>query len=571
MTLNTSNTLFVEVLEALPLENIGWYCKVLAETDYSTVIAQVFRYRELTFLKEHNGPGGGSIVIDVDDPIWTQALPAGQTTALIDQQAVWQVYEDGILRGEFFAEDVEQDVVTEDGDRVNVITGRGVGACLEWAVLPNTPGTTPGEVSQNGAPLATIRSAVIAAQLRGVITFVNVTFDAFADSRGAAWLDAYWMTYSHGDNLLDTVSTWCDQIGATWKMLSGFRLWVEKDSGNDKTSTVIFPIGIAQQSHNKKRSRRELGNYIYATGSDGSQGTAADSASITKWKKREKWIDAGQAGNSAAASAAALINLGLFSGQQVSREVEIIPNQTGRRLFVDFDVWDWVRVEAETGDTDAVDMRVVSASIVVGSDGNAVSELSLGSRYDEAQVEAAKQMKKLESAKVPAKAVAKKKGAPSSLANRSIGDLKDVDTTVVNNYQTLVYNSTTQVFEAGDPRPLETLVLALGDEATVLTTGLAKVTLRAPFAMTLAQIPRASLTVASSSGNPTVDVNVGGTSVLGAAKLTVDSGETTSTTAATPTTLGTTAVADDAQITIDVDVAGTGAKGLKVTLFYRRA
>jgi hypothetical protein len=77
------------------------------------------------------------------------------------------------------------------------------------------------------------------------------------------------------------------------------------------------------------------------------------------------------------------------------------------------------------------------------------------------------------------------------------------------------------------------------------------------------------LTTASSSGNPTVDINEGGTSILGT-KLTIDGNEKTSTTAATAATITDTAIADDAEITIDIDAAGTGATGLKVTILYRK-
>ena len=112
------------------------------------------------------------------------------------------------------------------------------------------------------------------------------------------------------------------------------------------------------------------------------------------------------------------------------------------------------------------------------------------------------------------------------------------------------------------------ITIALSDEITAITTGTAKVSWRAPFAMTLVAIPRASLTTASSSGNPTVDINEAGTTVLGANKLSIDANELTSVTAATATTLADTAIADDALITFDIDTAGTGAKGLKVTLYY---
>ena len=112
--------------------------------------------------------------------------------------------------------------------------------------------------------------------------------------------------------------------------------------------------------------------------------------------------------------------------------------------------------------------------------------------------------------------------------------------------------------------------IALSDETTAITTGTSKVTMRAPFALTLTQIPRASVNTASSSGLPTVDIKVGGTTILGANKLSIDASEKTSTTAATATTLATSNIADDAEITFDITVAGTGAKGLKVTLYFKR-
>lgn len=129
--------------------------------------------------------------------------------------------------------------------------------------------------------------------------------------------------------------------------------------------------------------------------------------------------------------------------------------------------------------------------------------------------------------------------------------------------------STSQLTEAVRTQA-EILTIAVSDEVTALTTGAGKVTFRAPFAMTLTAIPRASLTTASSSGLVTVDINESGVSVLGTDKLSIDANERTSTTAATATTLADTTIADDAEITIDIDSAGTGAKGLKVTLYFRR-
>jgi len=117
----------------------------------------------------------------------------------------------------------------------------------------------------------------------------------------------------------------------------------------------------------------------------------------------------------------------------------------------------------------------------------------------------------------------------------------------------------------------EYLVLAASDESTALTTGTGKVTFRMPYAFTVSAV-RASLSTAQASGSIfTVDINDSGTTIL-STKLTIDNTEKTSTTAATAAVISDTALADDAEITIDIDQVGDGtAKGLKITLIGTRA
>jgi hypothetical protein len=142
----------------------------------------------------------------------------------------------------------------------------------------------------------------------------------------------------------------------------------------------------------------------------------------------------------------------------------------------------------------------------------------------------------------------------------------------------LIFNRTAEYYEkfdgtvwaelemggGGGGTPTESMVIAVGDETTEITAGTAKVTFRMPYAFTLTAV-RASLNVASSSGTPTVDINESGVSVL-STKITIDTTEKTSTTAAVAAVISDPALADDAEITIDIDVAGTGATGLKVYL-----
>jgi hypothetical protein len=126
-------------------------------------------------------------------------------------------------------------------------------------------------------------------------------------------------------------------------------------------------------------------------------------------------------------------------------------------------------------------------------------------------------------------------------------------------------NSTSIVGSGNYATPFE-LVVAASDESTALTAGTAKITFRMPRAVTLTAV-RASLTTAQASGSIfTVDINESGSSIL-STKLTIDNTETTSTTAVTAPVISDTSLADDSEITIDIDQIGNGtAKGLKVML-----
>lgn len=108
--------------------------------------------------------------------------------------------------------------------------------------------------------------------------------------------------------------------------------------------------------------------------------------------------------------------------------------------------------------------------------------------------------------------------------------------------------------------------LSCSDLTTAITTGTTKAYFRSPLAFTLTDV-RASLLTAQTSGNIfTVDINESGTSIL-STKLTIDNTEKTSVTAATPAVISDTSIANDAEITIDVDQVGSGtAAGLIVTL-----
>jgi len=140
-------------------------------------------------------------------------------------------------------------------------------------------------------------------------------------------------------------------------------------------------------------------------------------------------------------------------------------------------------------------------------------------------------------------------------------------------------NSDILVCDSGEASGLKytqnttSFVIACSDEATAIDSTGTKVTFRMPFAYTVTAV-RASLTTAGTGANLfTVDISEGGTTIL-STKITIDATETTSTTAATAPVIDDPDLADDAQITIDVDQLDSGgvAAGLKVYIIgYRVA
>jgi len=92
-----------------------------------------------------------------------------------------------------------------------------------------------------------------------------------------------------------------------------------------------------------------------------------------------------------------------------------------------------------------------------------------------------------------------------------------------------------------------------------------------PCAMTVTSV-RASVGTAPTGSTLIVDINENGTSIL-STKLSIDVTEKTSTTAAVPAVISDSALADDSEITIDIDQIGStiAGAGLKVTIIGTRA
>jgi len=121
--------------------------------------------------------------------------------------------------------------------------------------------------------------------------------------------------------------------------------------------------------------------------------------------------------------------------------------------------------------------------------------------------------------------------------------------------------------KTGTHSAIEAIGIACGDESTAIEVADDVVNFRMPYAFTLTDV-RATMTVAGgTSGTTTIDIEEAGTTIL-STLLTIDNTEKTSTTAATPVVISDTVLADDAEISINVDAVTGDADeaGLKIWL-----
>ena len=131
--------------------------------------------------------------------------------------------------------------------------------------------------------------------------------------------------------------------------------------------------------------------------------------------------------------------------------------------------------------------------------------------------------------------------------------------------------------ELGHPtRPItgyESFIICASDETTAITTGDDKVKFSMPYHFHIEEI-KATLSTTSSGGNVTVQVTEGGAANnINSSAITITAGQTLGSTTTFGSGGGTNpdeVIQEDAVIGVNIDGAGTGAKGLKIAIIGYR-
>lgn len=398
-----SNPLFLEVYEEPPLQGVGWEVVVRDPSDFSDIIAINPEFISLQFTVEMSGEGIGSINIDYDYDLFQRphSFPQTMSIRLLNEENLWEFYEDGQLRFQWFASKVSDVQADKSEERPITISGPGIAHCLSWAVVmpPGFPtSTAPFWTFKDVSVMNAYWQLLRAAQQRGTIGFVLPKFTSTRDSIGLLWADdpsfsstvfveelAFGFKPDLGTNLLDLLNQVTGQeatepwpINYDWIMRPNFSLEVRKEIGVHRENEVVFSRGHSIVKKQRNRQRDDISNYIVVRDIYGRTTLRTNPTSISYYRQREALFNKSQVLSNSLRAQIADTYLRLTSNQMTTFDLAIDPTAERRRPFREFNVGDYIGVDNELGQIEI--NRVMAISCKISSDGEFDCELSLGSR-----------------------------------------------------------------------------------------------------------------------------------------------------------------------------------------------
>lgn len=383
-----------------------WEVKVFSRANPAALISLVPRWTEVSWGKALSDVVGCQVSIPRNDPIFrgsvlapatdlypgTQIYPAGDQ--ILEEESIWRIYENGVLRGSFFCEEIDKTHVDESGQAVVKVSGRTLGKGLEHpTVLP--PGY-PAYAEKDHAWTATSamkawRQLFDEAVARSAVPApLTTTIGQTTDSAGVPWSDSQDFRRAPGGDLLETLKRYAEVAGAEWAVTAEGVVEAKLSYGVHRENQVVFHVGGSLLKLAEHLTRREVKSHVYLEAGDGSVGASSDSESVARWGKRETWVTAGDADDQATANTYAAQVLATLKHQLNHITAKVAPDLPGRKILTDYDVGDWVKLEFDDSPPGTaarqVVVRVAAANFTVDSTGRLDLEVTFGDPQKQALV-----------------------------------------------------------------------------------------------------------------------------------------------------------------------------------------
>lgn len=319
-----------------------------------------------------------------------------------DTNAYWRIREDhGVII--FETKDIEDGDWFEHFTAHDISWVRGSVYFVFQAELSGNAGVLPplyayiSSINTTTIPavdsvMATYMEYLQSAQARGTIPYVTTQFSTSTDTAGATWVGKPNVEVAEGTNLFQLLENFSQLQQFDWIMDNNFqlkawqRVWDPEESDPTvkfhKEDTIILHEANAQLVRERNRDRGSIGNALVGKTSTGEYAYAEDEESISKFQRREMFIEAGNAPDLASLGTVLESSLAQIADEKSSWRLVVDPYIPNRRVFDDYDVGDWISVEAidSQGNVSKNAWRVVGIAMQVDTNGETIAELTLQSR-----------------------------------------------------------------------------------------------------------------------------------------------------------------------------------------------
>jgi len=271
------------------------------------------------------------------------------------------VYLDGVRQGQLDA--VVKEIDGDDVEDSSVWKFTGfftTGRLAEAIVFPKgwPSSVNPADPKQrftNVTPGALILTFMQQAQSRGTLTDIGTsTFTGTTDSKGAAWTHVVSLEYAPGVDYLTVLKSLHDQQVIEFEIVSGqLKVYEFQSLSTDRTAVeppLIFRRGRDLLDSPRKKSTRDLGTTILASGADGLFLERVDSTQVAARRRIEIDAAQGQVKDTGTLSAYADAVLAQVSSAKMEKTHGLVfVDSTSPRPIRDFNVGDWAYSDMGNG------------------------------------------------------------------------------------------------------------------------------------------------------------------------------------------------------------------------------
>jgi len=390
-----SVTLAQAVVEQPP---VGTALRLVAVTHDGEILSASVPYISLSATGELSDVGAGKLILNFDAPYWKEDVETDLTPEFVaTREFIWEAWEGGYLRMAWLNTVSVDKPISTDLSRIVTISGPGLAHALTWSMVlpPSYPESTSPYWSFVQARLwqwLTIwASCVQRTPETSLQRQLLPLFTRYYDAAGNYWLDeGFELQQENGVNMLELLMSHCAATKCDFIVRPDRKIDVRYSRaatnetglffGKDLTEVIFYPTLTQLQEISYDRS--DIGNFVVARDDYGVMSTKFDGDSIIKHGMRERYVAAGRAGTASSRDTQAQEQLTWYSDQLVAWTLSVAPyyltddDVPYNRVFVDYEVGDWIYVKVSGTDT-PVSLQINAITVQQGSDGNYEVELTL--------------------------------------------------------------------------------------------------------------------------------------------------------------------------------------------------